>query len=154
MVYSEGVATAYYDNKWSAKEVKNVTITEQMKYFCNGKDGLSPIGIVCDFKLYSVVLPVEKLKEITFYSELRGLPDRNIEILNSHEIILYLKNIIERHSDVTRVQALEALGNLLTKASCRGSLLRNDGIQLLFRYTTSPDASVKYYTSRALINLA
>ena len=150
----EGLVTAYIDGE--AGKPKSVKILQNMKYFGNDSSGEAPFGTLCDLRVYSRCLSYSEIHSIQKYNSnfVDGLPDKVCEYSNLNDMCNLLADFLREDLDVMKVEALEALGNLATKASCRAGILRSGGLQLIVSSLNSPNRALRFHAARALVNLA
>jgi hypothetical protein len=90
-------------------------------------DGQEPFGIAADFRFYPKYTDAFKVVENSIYTEniIDGLPDKFAEYINlaqgAQNLILLLKSPVH----FVKPPVLKALGNLATKESVRGTIIRN-----------------------------
>lgn len=151
-----GIMEVYVDGINQPDNAKNVTVLEPMKFFGSNKVGNEPFGTICDLRLYPRLLSYTETKALAKYNDniIDGLPDSMIEYVNICDGVSYLVQSLPSATDLVKLEISQTLANLSIKASCRASILRNNGLPYLIDCLNSKNPYLRTRGARCLVNLA
>jgi hypothetical protein len=155
LVYSDCIKAYLNGLEVYVDTAQTIKISQRMQYFCNGADCNSPFKAIADIRLYRRAFKASEVEVLAKRARnvVDGLPDKMAEYINlANGVNLLHRNFI-KNDNLSKLPVIQALANLATKASLRGSIIRSSFLPLIVAEINSPNPAIKFHACRLIVNL-